>query len=482
MAQAAGGPAIGQGGTLDVAAFLQSLSFNRYHLHLLILCALVTFFDGQDFSALAYALPYIREDMALTDDMTGYVSAAAFLGQMIGSLFGSYLADLFGRRPVIIACTIGSAVLTTMVGFAGTAEQLIALRFVSGLAIGGLLAPVWALSIESMPKSMRATSVTIIMMGFSFGGASAAPIANWIAPVLGWGGIFWVSGALTGVFSLILIFTLPESTRWMVAKERPASEIAPMLARFSPGFEAHAYERFELGDERKVEIKDYRHLSPAVRVVVQFFMRMRELFVGKLLFITLFIWAAYFFSSFAIYLKSAYGVIFMENLGITRQNAAWLAMISSIAGAIGGVALLAMTERRGPGWIILAPLIAIPFTSLIALGYVLGGPAFVPVLLVSATLVGAGHAAVISITSIYYPSPVRSTGGGWASFMAKFAAVAAPIYGSQFLTGREGAMAGYLFTVGCLAGIVVCVLGLAWAARGLRDEEQVVAARTQPAE
>ena len=42
---------------LDVAEYLQSLKFTRYHLTLLILCSLVTFFDGQDFSALAYALP-----------------------------------------------------------------------------------------------------------------------------------------------------------------------------------------------------------------------------------------------------------------------------------------------------------------------------------------------------------------------------------------------------------------------------------------
>jgi MFS transporter, AAHS family, 4-hydroxybenzoate transporter len=477
------------GATLDVTAFLQNPDPSRYatlrvpgtsvkktlpltgfQLQILLLCSLVTFFDGQDFSALAYALPYIRDDMGISDQMTGYVSSAAFLGQMIGSLFGAYLADVFGRRPVILACTIGSAVFTTLVGFAGSAEQLIGLRFISGLAIGGLLAPVWALSVESMPKAMRMTSVTIIMMGFSFGGASAAPIANWTAPILGWQGIFWVCGAMTGVFALILAFTLPESARWMVATEKPRARIAPMLARFNPGYELQAYERFALSDERETT----KSANPISKFL--------ELFVGKLLFVTLFIWAAYFFSSFAIYLKSAYGVIFMENLGIARQNAAWLGSIGAILGALGGVALLAFTEKRGPGWIVLAPLIGIPFVLLVATGAVLGGPAFVPVLLIGAVMVGAGHAAVISITSVYYPSAVRSTGGGWASFMAKFAAVAAPIFGAQFLAGQQGAMNGYMFTVACMAGIVVCILALAWFARGLRDDPKMAAARAQPAE
>lgn len=457
--------------TLDVSRFLQELPFSRYHLTILILCSLVTFFDGQDFSALTYALPYLREDMALDDTMTGYVSSAAFLGQMIGSLVGSYLGDMFGRRPVIIWCTIGSAMMTALVGFAGSPEALIVLRFISGLAIGGLLAPVWSLSIESMPKSMRATSVTIIMMGFSFGGASSAPIANWVAPVLGWQGIFWVCGAMTGVFAVILLFTLPESTRWMVAKGKPAARIAPALARFSPTLDTSAYTGFELSDERKTTSS-----ANPIR-------KMRELFVGAMLIVTPLIWAAYFFSSFAMYLKSSYGVIFMENLGMARTDAAWLGAASGILGAIGGVALLALTEKRGPGWIAFAPLAALPFTLLVGLGYVLGESwLFVPVLLVGATLVGAGHAAVISITSVYYPSAVRATGGGWASFMAKFAAVAAPNVGSAagFLQGTQGAMDGYVFTAFCLAGIAVCILALAWFARGLRAQDEAPLA--QPAQ
>jgi AAHS family 4-hydroxybenzoate transporter-like MFS transporter len=418
--------------------------------------------------------------MGIGDDMTGYVSSAAFAGQMIGSLFGSYLGDIFGRRPVIIVCTIGSAVLTTAVGFAGSPEQLIALRFVSGLAIGGLLAPVWALGIESMPKSMRATSVAIIMMGFSLGGASAGPIANFTAPYFGWQGIFWVCGAMTGVFAVILFFMLPESPRWLVATERPRERIAPMLARYKPGFEAMAYARFVLSDERKVPMHE-GETNALFRQWFNFVLRIAELFRGRLALITLFIWAAYFCSSFAIYLKSAYGVIFMENLGIARQDAAWLGSIGTIIGALGGAALLGFTEKRGPGWITLAPLLGIPFITLIGTGYVLGGPAFIPSLLIGAVMVGAGHAAVISITSIYYPSAVRSTGGGWASFMAKFAAVAAPIYGSQYLAGQQGALDGYMFTVVCLAGVVFFILALALVARGLNEENPRPAA-AQPAE
>jgi MFS transporter, AAHS family, 4-hydroxybenzoate transporter len=232
---------------------------------------------------------------------------------------------------VIVVCTIGSAILTFAVGFAASPEQLIALRFVSGLAIGGLLAPVWALSIESMPRAIRAISVTIIMMGFSCGTASAGPIANWTAPVLGWEGIFWVCGIMTGAFALILFFMLPESARWAVATRKAPTRIVPMPARFSPRFAVNKYTAFILPDE------------PEVGASANPLHKLRKLFAGALALVTPLIWAAYFCSS-RIYLMSVYAVIFMENLGIARQNAAWLGSAGAVLGALGGVLLLAMTE------------------------------------------------------------------------------------------------------------------------------------------
>ncbi len=458
----AGEAATRPGATLDVARFLQGVKFTRYHFGILFLSCLVTFFDGLDFSLIAYTLPYIRDEMGLDEAMMGNVSAAAFAGQMIGSLAGSYLADVFGRRPVILVCTVLSALLTFITGFADTPEMLMVLRFLGGLSIGGLLAPAWSLNIEAMPAGKRATAVTIVMLGFSFGASAAGPITNFIAPVLSWHYVFFLCGVLTLVLALVLQFTLPESARWLVAKGKAREKVVPLLQRFDPSANLDSYEGFELSDERQVAKSD----NPLAKIA--------ELFRGWLAYITPLIWLAYFFSSFAIYLKSSFGVLFLEELGMSVQNATWISAFGGIAGAITGVFLLAFTEKRGPGWITLAPMMAIPFLLLIGFSYVqVDGSAFVPVVLIGSVLVGAGHAAVISITTIYYPSAVRSTGGGWASFMAKFAAVAAPLLGARwFLGSDEKVLDGYLFSVVCLAGIIVCVLALAQFAKRLHAKEE----------
>ena len=454
------GSTYGEGRTLDVAKFLGDLPFTRFHIQLLVICSLVTFFDGLDFSLISFTLPYLREEMALSDAMTGYVSSAAFAGQMIGSLVGSYLADIYGRRPVIIWCTILSALLTFVTGFANTPEMLIVLRLIGGLAIGGLLAPAWSINIESMPAGKKALAVTIIMLGFSTGGAAAGQVTNWLAPQYGWEGVFFFCGAATGVLAFVLLFTMPESARWMVAKGKPAAQVMPVLRRFDPDLETDRYTGVFLSDERDLGEK----VSPWAKSA--------ELFRGALAYITPLIWFTYFCSSFAIYLKASFGVLFMEELGIERMMAANIASISSFIGAIGGVALLWLTEKRGPAWIAIAPLLGIPLALWIGSGLLLGGPLFVPVILLGGIMIGTGHAAVISITSIYYPSAVRATGGGWASFMAKTAAVAAPVLGGWYFLGSdERVLNGYLATALCLAGVVTGLLVLAVFARRLLAEQ-----------
>src|SRR5690606_7328012 len=322
--------------------------------------------------------------------------------------------------------------------------------------------------IESMPAGAKARAVTIIMLGLSFGGAMAGQVTNVIAPTYGWEGVFFFCGAATGVLAFVLFFTMPESARWMVAKSRPAAEVIPVLQRFNPSANLARYTQVVLSDEKKVGGE-----SPLAKSA--------ELFRGVLAWITPIIWITYFFSSFAIYLKASFGVLFMEELGIERAMAANLASVGGMIGAIGGVLLLWFTEKRGPAWIAIAPLLGVPLALWIGSGALLDGPLFIPVILLGGIMIGTGHAAVISITSIYYPSAVRSTGGGWASFMAKFAAVAAPILGGHYFLGSdERVLDGYLFTGLCLAGVVVGLLVLSVFARRLHTEQSDAPA-AQPA-
>jgi AAHS family 4-hydroxybenzoate transporter-like MFS transporter len=459
--------------TLDVTQFFENTGFTRFHVWLLVISSFVTLFDGLDFSLISFTIPYLRDELHLTDAMMGNVTAAAFVGQMVGSLYGSYVADIYGRRPVIIWCTSAGAAFTFVTGFASSAEMIIVLRLLGGLAIGGLLAPAWSLNIESMPSGMKATAVTIIMLGFSIGGAAAGQVTNLLAPDHGWQAVFFACGVGTMALALILLFTLPESARWMVARGREPAVVMPILSRFNPGLEIDRYTDIVLSDENRFAFDDTHDASFIKRSTMNFLRTMGQLFRGTLAFITPVIWFTYFCSSFAIYMRVSFGVIFLEQLGVDRIEGTNIGSFGGLVGAVGAVFLLKFTEKRGPLWIALAPLLGVP--AMLAVGFGLtSGPMFIPVVVLGTIFVGIGHAAVISITTIYYPSAVRSTGGGWASFVAKIAAVAAPLVGAAwFIHDRAAVLNGYAFTGYCLAGVVVGIVALAFYARRLHAEREL---------
>jgi len=311
------------------------------------------------------------------------------------------------------------------------------------------------------------------MLGFSIGGAAAGQVTNLLAPDHGWQAVFFACGVGTMALALILLFTLPESARWMVARGREPAVVMPILSRFNPGLEIDRYTDIVLSDENRFAFDDTHDASFIKRSTMNFLRTMGQLFRGTLAFITPVIWFTYFCSSFAIYMRVSFGVIFLEQLGVDRIEGTNIGSFGGLVGAVGAVILLKFTEKRGPLWIALAPLLGVP--AMLAVGFGLtSGPMFIPVVVLGTIFVGIGHAAVISMTSVYYPSAVRSTGGGWASFVAKIAAVAAPPLGAAwFLGSAQRVMNGYSFTGYCLAGVAIGIVALAFYAKRLRTETEL---------
>jgi AAHS family 4-hydroxybenzoate transporter-like MFS transporter len=254
----------------------------------------------------------------------------------------------------------------------------------------------------------------------------------------------------------------------------------PVLSRFNPGLEIDRYTDIVLSDEFMLPSGGQRHAGLVRRSAANFMRTMGELFRGTLAFITPIIWFTYFCSSFAIYMRVSFAVVFLEKLGVDRIEGTNIGSVGGLIGAVGAVFLLKLTEKRGPLWIALAPLLGVPAMLAVGLGLT-SGPMFIPVIVLGTIFIGVGHAAVISITTIYYPRAVRATGGGWASFIAKVAAVAAPILGAAwFIHDRAAVLNGYSFTGLCLAGVVVGIIALAVFARRL-DAGQPAEDRDEPA-
>jgi AAHS family 4-hydroxybenzoate transporter-like MFS transporter len=122
-------------------------------------------------------------------------------------------------------------------------------------------------------------------------------------------------------------------------------------------------------------------------------------------------------------------------MGLDRSTAAWMVSLNSLAGAIGGVALMRFTDRLGVISIAVMPAIAVP--SLLVIGLAPMPPMGAVVLLALLyVFIGGSHYGIISIAGTFYPTAHRALGAGWMSGIGKLGSILAPLLGGVLLSSH----------------------------------------------
>jgi AAHS family 4-hydroxybenzoate transporter-like MFS transporter len=429
--------------TIDVGEFINGRKLTSFNVILVVVSWLITVFDGFDQMTISYTMPYMKDVLHLSKVMQGNVFSTGNLGMMVGGFCFAFLGDRLGRRPTVIAAACSFAVLTFLTGFVQDYAQLLTLRFLDGFAIGGMLPLAWALNIEFVPQRMRATVVSLVMVGYSMGTSVAAPITNVLAPKFGWSAVYFAGGAGTLVCAVLLFLFLPESIRFLGAKGQRPDLIAKILNRMSPSLNAQASDTFVVADESLQRT----NFNPT------------QLFAGWLKWLTIFLWAGYTLSSLAIYFDANWGPTVIEEIGFPRAQAGNLIGLSTILGAGLGLCLMRFTDRLGPFTVAVYPLLAIPILLYIGLGH--PSREVLPLLLVvGPTLISGGHFGILSIAGVFYPSVIRANGAGWATSIAKIGAIGGPLVAGYLLA--QGVMPIHLFAL-----VAICPMILAASAIGI---------------
>jgi MFS transporter, AAHS family, 4-hydroxybenzoate transporter len=443
--------------TVDVSAIINDRRLNGFNYGLIVLSWLITVFDGFDMMMVSFTAPFMRDEFGLSKMMLGRVFSAGLVGMMLGGFCFSFIADRIGRRPTVVIAALSFGLLTTATAFAGSYQGLLALRFLDGLALGGMLPLAWALNIEFVPVRMRSTIVTIIMMGYSFGTFVAAPMTNWIAPRYGWQGVYVAGGAGTLLCAAALWLKLPESVRFLVTKGLKPALVAKTLRRMDPQSDYTSDDRFVLSDEPKVDRQ----------------FRVSDLFLGRLRLITPLLWLGYIASSMAIYFAASWGPIVLEDLKFPRATSALVASFGGLLGAVAGLALMRFTDRLGARAVAFYPALAIPVLLLQGLDLV-PVQLFLAVNILGALLISGSHFGILSIAGIFYPSAIRASGAGWATSVAKIGAILGPIVGAAILSSGLPIIRSYALLAVCPAVLFVCALGIHMVTRSARQPEAVL--------
>ena len=192
------------------------------------LCCVGMMFDGYDLVVYGAVLPTFLQPDGLAEGVTvtkaqgGVLGSYALFGMLFGALIAGSLSDKLGRRKVLLVSfawlSIGmfvTALMTTVAGFG-------LLRFLTGLAVGSMVATVGPIVAEVAPPGKKNLCNAIVYSGVPLGSLLSALLAIFLLPHIGWRGMFMI-GALPIVTLLPLaLWKMPESVAWLASRGRMA--------------------------------------------------------------------------------------------------------------------------------------------------------------------------------------------------------------------------------------------------------------------
>jgi putative MFS transporter len=198
---------------------LESVPFSRWHAKVRIVVGSATFFDAFNALSLAFALPVLIRLWHITPAQSGFLIGASYVGQLIGALLFSSLAEKFGRIRSAAAATALMSVVSLACAAAASFPALLAFRMIQGIGVGGEM-PVAAAYISEFSKARgRGKFFMLYEMIFPIGLMATSQIGAWVVPAFGWRAMFFIGG-IPGLIVTWRLLRLPESPRWLISRGR----------------------------------------------------------------------------------------------------------------------------------------------------------------------------------------------------------------------------------------------------------------------
>ncbi len=131
--------------------------------------------------------------------VAGLVMSAAALGAILSAPRIGKLADRIGHWPVIVGCLLSAAVLLIPQAFVTAGWQLVALRFLMGLALGGLLPCVIAVIRHNVPERITGSILGLATSSQYVGQVTGPLLGGFIGGHFGMRAVFLGTSVLMAV-------------------------------------------------------------------------------------------------------------------------------------------------------------------------------------------------------------------------------------------------------------------------------------------
>jgi len=176
--------------------------------------------DAFDFFLFTFCVSAISRDFHSTAKA---VSEGVFLTlafRPLGALAFGWLADRYGRRPVLMLNVASFSLAEFACAFAPDLATLLVLRAVFGFAMGGEWGVGAALAFETLPAKGRGFFSGLLQQGYSIGYLLASLTFGLAFDHVGWRGMFMI-GAVPALLVIYIRLGVRESPTWTAGRAQP---------------------------------------------------------------------------------------------------------------------------------------------------------------------------------------------------------------------------------------------------------------------
>jgi AAHS family 4-hydroxybenzoate transporter-like MFS transporter len=365
------------------------------------------------------------------------VLSAALFGLAIGALAAGPLADKLGRKRLLVAAVFVFALACFASAFSADLTQLTVLRFVTGVGLGAAMPNAVTLMSEYCPDKRRAMLTNTMFCGFPLGAAFGGFLAAWMIPQWGWRSVLELGGVTPFILSILMLFLLPESVRYMVAKAHPVEQIREVLSRISDA--AASATKFVLTEAKP-------HIAGASGLGVVF---SRSYAAGSVM-----LWLAYFMGLVIFYALINWMPILFKDAGIDPKQATLITALFPLGGV--GAILFGWLMDQFNGNRIIALGYLLTAGSVFLIGQAVGAVGLLmAAVFVAGVLMNTAQSSMPALAAGFYPTQGRASGVSWMLGIGRFGGIAGSFLVAE-LTRRQVGLAS-IFTIVAVAGVIAAI-------------------------
>ncbi|WP_043779809.1 MFS transporter [Rhodococcus sp. JVH1] len=442
--------------THNVQQIVDDAPISKTQKRALILTVALGLVDGFDSLTLGFVTPAISKDWGIAPSSFTPVVLSGLIGMILSSLFIAPLADRFGRRKMLIAGSLLFGLFTFAAAFAQNVEQMAVLRFIAGLGLGAVPSILLALGSELAPARSRTALVTAVSCGLAGGGFIGGFVATLMIPAFGWPSVFVLGGLCSVVLVAVSVRMLPESIQFLVATRAPREIIIESLSKIDRTVTVNPEDDFFVPQKDTVK-------AP-----------LRSLFTDGRAVSTLLLWCVFFSALLlSLFIFSWLPSVF-ANAGLDSQLAVASSTLCTFGGLVGGSLFGIFYDRVRAKYSMLVGGFLLAAVAILVTSMTLGNlvPMLIAIFAVGFGAIGT-QICVTAVAASIYPSPMRSTGIGWAYGIGRVGSVIGPAIGGLMLSSGMSSKAIFMFASvpAATAAVSLALLGLVTLSKRTGREE-----------